>query len=99
MAWLTRRRGETSTAWRRAVPPPPMRVASSRGPELLTASTRTWIGFFPVIKRMISNAWKKKEKERMRKERKRRTRISKQEKREKKRNSKEKEKEKSNKPA
>ena len=32
MAWLTRRSGETSTAWRRTTPAEPMRVASSRGP-------------------------------------------------------------------
>eukprot|EP00955_Chlamydomonas_euryale_P077989 363066-Chlamydomonas_euryale.AAC.4 len=32
IAWLTRRRGEMSTAWRRTTPAEPMRVASSRGP-------------------------------------------------------------------
>ncbi len=32
MAWLTRRSGEISTAWRRTTPAEPMRVASSRGP-------------------------------------------------------------------
>lgn len=39
--WLTRRRGETSTAWRRTVPWEPIRVESSRGPVLTMASTRT----------------------------------------------------------
>lgn len=42
MAWLTRRRGDTSTAWRRTVPWEPIRVESSRGPVLTMASTRTW---------------------------------------------------------
>jgi hypothetical protein len=40
-AWLTRRRGETSTAWRRTVPWEPIRVESSRGPVLTMASTKT----------------------------------------------------------
>lgn len=40
MAWLTRRSGDTSTAWRRTTPALPMRVASSRGP--LHAGGRAW---------------------------------------------------------
>ena len=40
MAWLTRLSGETSTAWRRTVPARPIRVESSRGPELIMADTR-----------------------------------------------------------
>lgn len=39
MDWLTRRRGETSTACRRTVPCDPIRVESSRGPVATTAST------------------------------------------------------------
>lgn len=42
LTWLTRRRGETSTAWRRTVPARPIRVESSRGPELIIAVTRIW---------------------------------------------------------
>lgn len=42
MAWFTRRSGETSTAWRRTVPARPIRVESSRGPELMIAVTNTW---------------------------------------------------------
>ena len=38
---LTRRRGDTSTDWRRTVPARPMRVESSRGPALLMALTST----------------------------------------------------------
>ena len=49
IAWLTRRRGETSTAWRRTVPADPIRVESSRGPQLTIASTATWIGFWSVM--------------------------------------------------
>ena len=45
MAWLTRRRGDTSTACRRTVPALPIRVLSSRGPQLTIASTATWMGF------------------------------------------------------
>ena len=41
MAWLTRRSGETSTAWRRTVPAEPILVLSSRGPQLTMASTAT----------------------------------------------------------
>lgn len=41
IAWLTRRRGETSTAWRRTVPARPILVESSRGPELMMAVTNT----------------------------------------------------------
>merc|ERR1711865_893861 len=54
MAWLTRRRGEMSTAWRRTTPAEPMRVESSRGPELMTASTMTWRGFSPVRRAMMA---------------------------------------------
>jgi hypothetical protein len=56
-AWLTRRRGETSTAWRRTVPWEPIRVESSRGPVLTIASTRTWTGFWSVRRLTISKAW------------------------------------------
>lgn len=44
MAWLTRLNGETSTAWRRTVPARPIRVESSRGPELMMAETRIYEG-------------------------------------------------------
>ena len=52
MAWLTRRRGDTSTAWRRTVPWEPIRVESSRGPVLTMASTRTciWQGNWTVFR-------------------------------------------------
>ncbi|KAL2286580.1 hypothetical protein FJTKL_06928 [Diaporthe vaccinii] len=50
MAWLTRRRGDTSTAWRRTVPAEPIRVESSRGPQLTMASTATWMGFWSVMR-------------------------------------------------
>lgn len=40
MAWLTRRKGDTSTAWRRTVPARPMRVESSLGPLFIIAFTR-----------------------------------------------------------
>merc|ERR1712130_1071873 len=56
IAWLTRRRGETSTAGRRTVPARPIRVESSRGPELMIAWSRIWIGFSPLVRWMISNA-------------------------------------------
>src|SRR3569833_1734993 len=49
MAWLTRRRGETSTACRRTVPAEPIRVESSRGPQLTMASTAICIGFWSVM--------------------------------------------------
>lgn len=49
MAWLTRRSGETSTAWRRTVPAEPILVLSSRGPQLTMASTATWMGFWSVM--------------------------------------------------
>src|SRR3569833_406498 len=49
MAWLTRRRGDTSTAWRRTVPADPIRVESSRGPQLTMASTAICIGFWAVM--------------------------------------------------
>lgn len=42
-AWLTRRRGDTSTACRRTVPWDPIRVESSRGPVLTIASTITLV--------------------------------------------------------
>lgn len=44
--WLTLRRGDTSTAWRRTVPCEPIRVESSRGPVLTIASTRTYTDVF-----------------------------------------------------
>ena len=40
--WLTLLRGDTSTAWRLTVPALPMRVESSRGPELMIAFTTTF---------------------------------------------------------
>ena len=40
--WLTRRRGDTSTACLRTVPCEPIRVESSRGPVFTMASTRTY---------------------------------------------------------
>ena len=40
--WLTLLRGDTSTAWRLTVPALPMRVESSRGPELMMAFTTTF---------------------------------------------------------
>ena len=48
IAWLTRRRGDTSTAWRRTVPAEPILVESSRGPQLTMASTATCTGFWSV---------------------------------------------------
>merc|ERR1719147_422284 len=54
MAWLTRRRGDTSTAWRRTVPARPILVESSLGPELMIAFTTTWRGFSPVRRWIIS---------------------------------------------
>merc|ERR1711867_18403 len=56
IAWLTRRRGDTSTACLLTVPARPIRVESSRGPELMIAFTRTCRGFSPVRRCMISNA-------------------------------------------
>lgn len=41
MAWLTLRNGETSTACLLTVPARPIRVESSRGPELIMAVTKT----------------------------------------------------------
>lgn len=52
--WLTRRRGDTSTAWRRTTPLEPMRVESSRGPLLATASATICRGLAPVTRWMIS---------------------------------------------
>lgn len=40
MAWLTLLKGETSTACLLTVPALPIRVESSRGPELMIAVTR-----------------------------------------------------------
>merc|ERR1719153_365465 len=54
MAWLTRLRGDTSTACLLTVPARPIRVESSRGPELMMALTTTWRGFSPVKRWMIS---------------------------------------------
>ena len=45
VAWLTRLKGDTSTACRRTVPARPILVESSLGPPLATASTKTWSGF------------------------------------------------------
>lgn len=42
IAWLTRLKGETSTAWRRTVPARPIRVESSRGPEFMIADTKIY---------------------------------------------------------
>merc|ERR1712021_123293 len=39
----------------RTVPARPIRVESSRGPELMMAWSRIWTGFSPVVKWMISN--------------------------------------------
>lgn len=41
IAWFTRRSGDTSTACLLTVPARPIRVESSRGPELMIAVTRT----------------------------------------------------------
>lgn len=57
MAWLTLLSGDTSTACLRTVPADPIRVESSRGPQLTIASTATWIGFWSVIKWMMEKAW------------------------------------------
>merc|ERR1719324_50758 len=54
MAWLTLLRGDTSTACLLTVPARPIRVESSRGPELMIALTSTWRGFSPVSRWMIS---------------------------------------------
>merc|ERR1719412_3536335 len=54
MAWLTLLRGDTSTACLLTVPARPIRVESSRGPELMMALTNTWRGFSPVRRWMIS---------------------------------------------
>merc|ERR1719391_1626183 len=54
MAWLTLLRGDTSTACLLTVPARPIRVESSRGPELMMALTNTWSGFSPVKRWMIS---------------------------------------------
>merc|ERR1712121_500555 len=48
MAWLTLLRGDTSTACLLTVPARPIRVESSRGPELMMAWTRIWRGLSPV---------------------------------------------------
>ncbi|KAJ8922219.1 hypothetical protein NQ315_004156 [Exocentrus adspersus] len=40
MAWFTLRKGETSTACLLTVPARPIRVESSRGPELIMADTK-----------------------------------------------------------
>lgn len=56
IAWFTRLNGATSTACLRTVPARPIRVESSRGPELMIASTKIWTGFSPVSKWMISKA-------------------------------------------
>merc|ERR1711913_154547 len=53
-AWLTLLRGDTSTACLLTVPARPIRVESSRGPELMMALTRTWRGFSAVRRWMIS---------------------------------------------
>lgn len=53
MDWLTRLKGETSTAWRRTVPWEPIRVESSRGPVLTMASTRTCVRIYQGRSRMI----------------------------------------------
>lgn len=45
LTWLTRRRGDTSTACLLTVPARPIRVESSRGPELMIALTTTCTGF------------------------------------------------------
>ena len=46
IAWLTRRRGDTSTACLLTVPARPIRVESSLGPLLAIASTNTCNGFY-----------------------------------------------------
>merc|ERR1719322_178129 len=56
IAWFTLLRGETSTACLLTVPARPIRVESSRGPELMIAFTTTWRGFSPVRRWMISKA-------------------------------------------
>lgn len=48
IAWLTRLKGETSTACRRTVPWEPIRVESSRGPVLMIASTVMTISHYPT---------------------------------------------------
>merc|ERR1712045_596201 len=50
IAWLTLLRGDTSTACLLTVPVRPILVESSRGPELMTALTRIWRGFSPVMR-------------------------------------------------
>ena len=52
--WLTLLRGDTSTACLLTVPARPIRVESSRGPELMMAWTRIWRGLSPVRRWMIS---------------------------------------------
>lgn len=42
IAWFTLLKGETSTACRLTVPALPIRVESSRGPELIMAETNVW---------------------------------------------------------
>jgi hypothetical protein len=54
--WFTLLRGETSTACLLTVPARPIRVESSRGPELMIAVTRICRGFSPVSRCMISKA-------------------------------------------
>merc|ERR1719320_1250112 len=54
IAWLTLLRGDTSTACLLTVPARPIRVESSRGPELMIALTTTCRGFSPVRRWMIS---------------------------------------------
>merc|ERR1719445_2141279 len=54
IAWLTLLRGDTSTAYLLTVPARPIRVESSRGPELMMAWTRIWRGLSPVRRWMIS---------------------------------------------
>merc|ERR1712072_404015 len=48
MAWLTRRIGDTSQAWRLTEPARPILVESSRGPPFIMAETKTCTGFSPV---------------------------------------------------
>eukprot|EP01083_Nonionella_stella_P146926 462754_1 len=58
IAWLTRVKGDTSTACLRTTPALPTRVESSRGPPFSSACNKICNGFvsFPFMTEIISNA-------------------------------------------
>lgn len=54
MAWLTLRSGETSTACLLTVPARPIRVESSRGPELIMAVTKIYDSLKKTKQRLVT---------------------------------------------